>query len=258
MKNVALITGASSGLGLEFSKIFARKGYNLVLVARHEKKLIELKNELEAEYKIKVEVIAKDLAKKDSARELFETTEEKNIEVEVLVNNAGFGDFGDFINSDLTKQEDMIGVNVTTLMQLSHMYLKGMKERNRGKLLNVASVTAFEPGPLMSVYYATKAFVLSFTEALSVELKDTNILVSALCPGPTKTGFEEKAESKGKGIFKNLKISTAKYVAEYGYENLLKGRVIVIPGANNKTLIFLGKISPRKVVRELSYLIQKL
>lgn len=257
MKNAVLITGASSGLGLEFSKIFAREGYNLVLVARHEKKLLELKDQLEELYRIKVEVIPKDLSKQYSAKELFEATTEKNIEVEVLVNNAGFGDFGDFINADLSKQEEMVDLNVKALMQLSHMYLKGMKERDRGKLLNVASVAAFEPGPLMSVYYATKAFVLSFTEALSVELKDTNIIVSALCPGPTKTGFEKKADTEGRGIFKNLKVSTSKYVAEYGYKSLMKGKVIATPGLNNKTLVFSAKISPRSLVRRVSYLIQK-
>ena len=257
MKNTALITGASSGLGYEFSKIFAREGYNLVLVARNEKKLLELKNELEEEYKIEVEVIPKDLKNHDSAKELYEATTEKNIEVEVLVNNAGFGDFGDFINSDLSKQEEMVDVNVKALMQLSHFYLNDMKKRNRGKLLNVASVAAFEPGPLMSVYYATKAFVLSFTEALSVELKDTNIIVSALCPGPTKTGFEKNADTIGRGIFKNLKVSTANYVAEYGYRSLMQGKVIATPGLNNKTLVFSAKIAPRSLVRRISYLIQK-
>ena len=151
----------------------------------------------------------------------------------------------------------MIDVNVRALVKLTYFYLNDMKEKNRGKIMNVASLAAFQPGPLMAVYYATKAFVLSFTEALSVELKDTKIKVSALCPGPTKTGFEDKANLETSGLFKNLKIATAKEVAEYGYKSLMKGKVIAVYGAINKLIVFLGKVSPRSLVRYCTYLLFK-
>jgi len=257
MENVVLITGASSGIGLEFSKIFAREGYNLLLIARNERKLFSLKKQLERDYKIKAEILPKDLYKRHSAEEIYKFTKEKNIQVEILVNNAGFGDFGEFASSNLKKQEEMIDVNVRALVKLTYFYLNDMKEKNRGKIMNVASLAAFQPGPLMAVYYATKAFVLSFTEALSVELKDTKIKVSALCPGPTKTGFEDKANLETSGLFKNLKIATAKEVAEYGYKSLMKGKVIAVYGAINKLIVFLGKVSPRSLVRYCTYLIQK-
>jgi len=257
MENVVLITGASSGIGLEFSKIFAREGYNLLLIARNERKLFSLKKELERDYKIKAEILPKDLYKRHSAEEIYKFTKEKNIQVEILVNNAGFGDFGEFASSNLKKQEEMIDVNVRALVKLTYFYLNDMKEKNRGKIMNVASLAAFQPGPLMAVYYATKAFVLSFTEALSVELKDTKIKVSALCPGPTKTGFEEKANLESSGLFKNLKNATAKEVAEYGYKKLMKGRVVAVHGFKNKTIAFGGKVFPRSIVRYVTYLIQK-
>ncbi|MBU5454477.1 SDR family NAD(P)-dependent oxidoreductase [Caproiciproducens sp. MSJ-32] len=257
MEKVVLITGASSGIGLELSNIFAREGYNLLLVARNEEKLLSLKEKLEKDYKIKVEILSKDLYKREAAEEIYNFTKEKNIQVEILVNNAGFGDFGEFSSLDLKKQEEMINVNIMALVKLTYYYLKDMKRKNRGKIMNLASLAAFQPGPLMAVYYASKAFVLSFTEALSVELKDTDIDVLALCPGPTKTNFEEKANLETSGLFKNLKNATAKEVAEYGYKMLMKGRVVAVYGITNKTIACLGKFLPKALVRYASYLIQK-
>ena len=257
MKQTALITGASSGLGLELAKIFAREGYNLVLVSRSGDKLRILKKELESAYGIQAQVFAKDLAEKDAALDVFHFTAEHRIEIQVLVNDAGFGDFGDFLTCHWEKQYAMVQVNIVALMQLTQCYLKQMVERGEGRILNLASVAAFQPGPLMSVYYATKAFVLSFTEALSVELKSSGVSVMALCPGPTKTEFEVNADLGHSGLFKNLKTASARKVALYGYRQLMKDRIVAVPGMRNKLMVFASKISPRKVVRATVYRIQR-
>lgn len=257
MEQTVLITGASGGLGLEFAKIFAKKGYDLVLIARREKRLLDLKKKLEKAYGVRVEVLAKDLSQKDAAREIFQYTEEQKIAVDILINNAGFGDFGRYADCEWEKQYEMIQVNITALAQLTHCYLNPMLERGYGKILNTASIAAFEPGPLMSVYYATKAFVLSFTEALSVELKGSGVTVTALCPGPTKTGFEKNALLQDSGLFKNLKNAGAKEVAWYGYRKLMEDRVIAVHGNLNRMITAAVKIMPRKIVRESVYRIQK-
>lgn len=257
MKKTVLITGASTGIGLEFAKIFAREGYNLVLVARNKDKLCALQSKLESVYKIQADVFPKDLSTKNAACDVFNFTQEKKITVDVLVNNAGFGDFGAYATSDWEKQYQMIQLNIMALIQLTHIYLKPMLEDRNGKILNVASLAAFQPGPKMSVYYASKAFVLSFTEALSVELKNSGVSVMALCPGPTKTGFEEKADLEESGLFKHLKNATAKDVAEYGYQQLERKKVVAIYGAMNKIIAFASKIAPRKIVRNVVYHIQK-
>lgn len=257
MTKTALITGATGGLGKEFSKIFAREGYDLVLVSKTKSKLDLLKEQLQAEYDVHAEIYPADLAKKDAACGIFDFTAAKGIAVDVLVNNAGFGDFGEYRNCHWNKQYDMMQVNMCTLAQFTRLYLPSMVERGRGKILNVASVASFFPGPLMSVYYATKAFVLSFTQALSVELKNTGVSVTALCPGPTKTGFEDNADLETSGLFKHLKVDRAKDVAEYGYSELMKNKVVAVPGIMNKLITFSPRLSPRKLVRECVYLIQK-
>lgn len=253
----ALITGASGGLGFYFAKLFARDGYDVVLVARGEQKLLDLKAELEEKYDIKAYVLVKDLSIPSSVEEIFSFTKENGIEVSVLVNNAGFGDFGEFSKINWDKQRNMIQVNVTSLAHLTKLYLPDMIEKGYGRVLNVASVASFEAGPLMSVYYASKAFVLSFSEALAVELKNTGVKVCALCPGPTATGFEDAAEAKASGLFKNLKVARADKVAEFGYKKLMKGRVVVIPGLGNKFLPFAVRFAPRCLVRNMVYKIQK-
>ena len=257
MEKTALITGASSGLGWELANVFAREGYHLMLVARNEEKLVALKNQLEAAYGIVAEVLPQDLAQRDAAQAVFDFTTQKGIAVDVLVNNAGFGDFGPYVSCDWQKQYDMVQVNVAVLMQLTHCYLPAMAARGEGKILNVASIAAFQPGPLMAVYYASKAFVLSFTEALSVELKGTGVSVTALCPGPTTTGFEQSANLGESGLFRHMRNATAKEVAEYGYRALLRGKVVAIPGAANRLVTLAVKHSPRRVVRESVYRIQK-
>lgn len=257
LKKTVLITGASGGLGLAFAKIFARKGYHLILVARNESKLLTLKKELEAAYHIQAELFAKDLSQKDAADDIFHFTAEKGLFVDVLINNAGFGDFGEFTDCSWQKQYEMVQVNIVALMQLSHCFLPGMKERGHGKILNVASIAAFQPGPLMSVYYATKAYVLSFTEALSVELQGTGVTVTALCPGPIQTDFEERANLKSSGLFHHMKVSSAKEVAEYGYLQLMKGKVVAIHSWQNRLTVLASRLAPPGIVRKCVYLIQK-
>ena len=257
MNQATLITGASSGIGMEFAKLFAKDGHNLVLVARNEDKLNTLKNELENKYDIQVYVCAKDLSQKDSAYDIFNYTLEKELFIDTLINNAGLGDFGKFSESDLQKQTDMVQVNTMSVMQLCHLFVNPMLEKNYGKILNVASIAAFIPGPLMSTYHATKAFVLSFSEALSFELKGTGVSVMALCPGPTKTGFEEKGNLENSGLFKHIKNSTADEVAKYGYKKLQANSIIAIPGIINKMIISPSKFTPRKIVRNVVYHILK-
>ncbi len=257
MEKTALITGASSGLGLCLAKIFAREGYNVVLVARSEEKLNELKAEIESKYKKSAYVCPADLSSADSARKIFEFTEQNKLSVDVLVNNAGFGDFGPFAESDLNKQTQMIAVNITALTQLCHLYMNPMIKRGSGKILNIASIAAFQAGPLMSVYYATKAFVLSLTEALSVELKGTGVTATVVCPGPIKTGFEDSARLENSGLFKHLKNSTAEEVAEFSFKALMKNKLIAIHGAGNRVTVTASKFAPRRLVRYVAYLIQK-
>ena len=182
MNKTALITGASCGLGKKFAELFAKRGYALVLTARSKGKLYTIAHMLKEQYGVPVEVYPADLTKREDVRQLCDFTVSKKIQIDVLINNAGFGDWGAFATADAEKQDQMIQCNIAALTALTHFYLQEMLGRNKGWILNVSSVAAFEPGPLMSVYYATKAFVLSFTEALSVELEGTGVHISALCP----------------------------------------------------------------------------
>ncbi len=257
MKNTAVITGASGGLGREFARLFAKDGYNLILAARNGEKLQKLKEETEKEYGVTAEIFICDLSETEAPEKLFAFCEEKQAEIAALVNNAGFGDFGEFYRSDLTKQTEMVQVNDMALMRLTRLILPQMIARKSGKILNVASVAAFAPGPLMSVYYATKAFVLSFTEALAVETKPYNVSITALCPGPTKTGFESAAALEKSGLFKNLKNADAAKTAAFGYKKMNKGKVIAVHGAGNRFLVRMMKFAPRALVRKCVYKIQK-
>ena len=205
MSNTALITGASSGIGLELAKIHARKNGDLVLVARSEAKLIALKNELEEEYGVKVDVITSDLSQSDAAQSLFEQTEALGLQIDTLINNAGFGGHGKFHERSLVDEQSMMQVNMVTLTNLTHLYLKGMVERNKGRILNVSSTASFMPGPLQAVYYATKSYVTSFSQAVAEEVKDNNVTVTALCPGTVATGFVAAGNLEGVDAWKNAK-----------------------------------------------------
>lgn len=257
MKKTALITGASGGLGLSFVNLFALDGYDIVLVARNEKKLEEIKAEIEKKYNIKATVVAKDLTKESEVEEVYKATKEAGITVDVLVNNAGFGDFGVFHESDVSKQIKMINLNCTSLMQLCHLYLPDMVKQGSGNILNVDSIAAFQAGPLMSVYYATKAFVLSFSQALSRELKGTGVKVTALCPGPIRTNFDSAADLGESGLFKNLKVWDPEVVARFGYKNMKKGKRFCVCGFLNKLIVFSNRLVPRSLVTNMVYNLQK-
>jgi hypothetical protein len=252
----ALITGASGGIGLEFARIHASKGDNLVLVARSSDKLDEVKRELEKDYKVEVYNIVKDLSMKDAAADVFNDVKSKNIIVGYLVNNAGFGDFGLFAGSDWEKQEKMIGLNITALAHLTRLFLPGMIERGEGKILNVASMASFQPGPTMSVYFASKAFVLSFSEAINNEVKDKGVSVTALCPGSTESNFHAVAMNDP-NLVEDRKMQSAREVAEIGYRAMMKGKPVVIPGLRNAFLAFAVRFFPREFITKMARKIQE-
>ena len=258
MKKTALITGASGGLGLSFVNLFANDGYDVVLVARNGKRLEEIKKEIEEKYNVKATVVAKDLCSPNGAQEVYEATKNEGIKIDVLVNNAGFGDFGEFYKSDISKQIRMVDLNCIALMHLCHLYLPDMIEQKSGNILNVDSIAAFQAGPLMSVYYATKAFVLSFSQALTRELKGTGVKVTALCPGPIRTNFDSAAALGESGLFKNLKVWDPDVVAKFGYKNMKKGKSLCICGFVNKIIVFANRLAPRCLVRSLVYNLQKI
>lgn len=241
----ALITGASSGIGLELARIHASKGDDLVLVARNKSKLDELKIEFENQYKVNVYTIGKDLSASNSAQEVYDETSEQNIQIDYLINNAGFGDFGMFIEADWDKELQMINLNITTLTQFTKLYLKDMMNRGSGKIMNVASVASFQPVPIMAVYSATKAYVLSFSEAVNNEVRDKGITITALCPGLTESGFQAAAAMEESKLVKGKKLPTSKEVAEYGYDSMMKGKAVVIHGLMNYLLASAVRFVPR-------------
>ena len=252
----ALITGASNGIGLELARVHASKGDDLVLTARNKSKLDELKAELESKHQIKVYTIKKDLALPESARELYEETTRLGIRIDYLINNAGFGDFGMFAERDWDKQHQMIELNITALTQLTKLYLKDMISRGSGKIMNVASTAAFQPGPLMAVYYATKAYVLHFSEAVANEVRNKGVTITALCPGPTESGFQSAASMEESRLFKGKKIPSSRSVAEYGYKAMMKGQAVAIHGIMNNILAFFVRFMPRAIVVKVTRMVQ--
>jgi short-subunit dehydrogenase len=244
----ALITGASGGIGLELARLFARDQYNLILVARRGDKLEELKKELITRHDIQVHLICKDLAKVDAAADVFNVIAQQKLAVNCLVNNAGFGDYGFFTKSNWQKTAQMIQLNIVTLTQLTRLFLPQLLAQKEGWILNVASTASFLPGPLMSVYYATKAYVLSFSEALANELQGSGVRVSILCPGPTTSGFQDAAQMPASRLNKMKVMAPPEPVARYGYRALFKGKLIAIPGFLNKMIPLLVRILPRKMI----------
>jgi short-subunit dehydrogenase len=245
MKKTALITGASSGIGLEFARIFAREGYNLVLVARSKNKLEALAAEIHAKYTLDILVVDADLSQADSGQSLFDLLQQKNISVHTLINNAGFGDHGFFPETNLEKIVGMIDLNMRSLTILTRLFLEPMIREKSGQILNVSSTAAFQPGPFMAVYYASKAYVESFTEAIAHELKGTGVHAMSLCPGPTTSGFMETANMEGSNLGKMAKLADSSSVAEYGYRKLKQGKRIAIHGALNRFGVFLTRLFPR-------------
>lgn len=244
----ALITGASNGIGLELAKVHASKGGDLVLVARNKSKLDELKTTLETKYKVSVYTIGKDLSANNAAQEVYKETSKQNIQIDYLINNAGFGDFGMFVETDWNKELQMINLNITTLTQFTKLYLQDMVKRRSGKIMNVASAAAFQSGPTMAVYYATKAYVLSFSEAVDNEVSDNGITVTSLCPGATESGFQAAAAMEESNLVKGKKLPTSKEVAEYGYASMIKGKTVAIHGLMNWIMANSVRFLPRAIV----------
>ncbi len=244
----ALITGASGGLGLEFAKLCAGDGYDVVLAARNEAKLTQIKEQLEQTYKVKAYVCPVDLSAVDAAEDVFRFTEDHNLKIEILINNAGFGDAGAFHERDWKKQYEMVQVNIVALMQLTHLYTPGMIDRKKGCIMNLSSVAAFSAGPYMSIYYASKEFVRSFSEAVAEEVRGTGVTVTAVCPGPTATGFE-KAADMGEQSSMFQKAASASEVAKIGYRAMKHGKVLCYVGKYTKFMSFGCRLVSRKAAR---------
>lgn len=256
-KTYTLITGASSGIGYDLAKIAAADGKNLILVARSEDKLDQLAEELRKSYPIEVVSIAVDLSDEAGVNELISEVETAYLAIDTLVNNAGFGDFGDFAKADLAKNMEMIRLNISALTHLTHTFMQKMLISGKGRIMNVASTASFMPGPGMAVYYASKAYVLSFSEALTRELKGSGVTVTTLCPGPTNTDFAKVSGLGHSLMHRMLPPSTSLDVAKAGYKAMLKGKSIEIPGIMNKLSALTPRFSPRSMVRNLIYNIHK-
>jgi uncharacterized protein len=241
-----LITGASSGIGLELARIFAAEKYRLVLSARS----VEPMEKLAAEFRatgVEVDVIPADLANADEPKRLFDEIIQRGITIDILVNNAGFGTHGKFWEIDPAQELALLQVNVVSLVHLTRLFLPGMVERRRGKILNVASTAGFQPGPLMANYYASKAYVVSFSEAIANELRGKGVTVTALCPGPTVTNFQKRAGIENSALFQVAGLS-AEAVALAGYDAMMRGKRICIPGMKNRLLATLGKLVPKPLL----------
>lgn len=246
----AVVTGGASGIGLEFVKLLISDNYKVFVVDNSKKNLSELSSKLNSK---DIESIHQDLSKTDSPEKLYKILKKENIDV--LINNAGFGTFGKFYKTDWKKEKDMINLHVLNTTYLTKLFLRDMIKKNEGKILNIASVAAFQPGPLMSLYYATKAYILHFTEAISNEVKDKNISISVLCPGQTKTNFQKNVSSKRNKI--NFNTASPVKVAKYGYESLKKNVTISVPGFWNNLIVFLVRILPRSTSTSLVRYIQE-
>ncbi|HMJ21005.1 MAG TPA: SDR family oxidoreductase [Terriglobales bacterium] len=252
IKPTVLVTGASGGIGYELAKLFAKDHHNLVLVARSEAKLVRLADELQRRFGITAKPVVSDLAAPSAPQLLFDQLQGDGVTIDVLVNNAGYGKLGEFAEIPIEESLGQIQLNVTALTYLTKLFLGPMLERGWGKIMNVASTAGFQPGPLMAVYYATKAHVISFSEALANELVDQGITVTCLCPGATATDFSRRAGNDRSRLFKQLRPMDAKTVALKGYRGLQAGKTLVIPGLSNWLLAEMLRISPRKLVTAVS------
>ena len=246
-----LITGASGGIGYAFAKLFARDHHNLVLVARNGDNLTHVASELEA-HGIRVKTVALDLAEGPAPRFLFDQLQREGIVVEILINNAGFGAFGDFAHMSDDQILGQIDLNITALTRLTKLFLPSMLARRNGRIMNVASTAGFQPGPLMAVYYATKAYVISFSEAIANELQGSGVTVTCFCPGATHTGFAKRAGNDKSRLFKQLGAMSAEKVALDGYRALMEGRTLAISGLHNWLVAQSTRLGPRKMVTAIS------
>jgi len=247
-----LITGASAGIGAALAEVCAEHGHDLILVARREDKLRARAGDLEQRYKVKVACIPEDLADIQGPKRLFDSVAARAFEVEHQINNAGVGLYGKFAETSLDAELKMIQLNATSVVQLTKYLLPGMIARGSGRILNVASTAAFVPGPWMSIYYATKAFLLSFSEAIDYELGAKGISVTTLCPGPTESEFKVRAGSQRSRLFEAF-VMDAETVARAGYDGMMKGKSLVIPGLRNKLIPVAARMIPRSMIATLSH-----
>ncbi len=249
MKTV-LITGASSGIGLELANVYAENGYNLFITARRENNLKELKNSIENKHKVKVDYFPLDLSKPDSADILHSKTKELGINTDVLINNAGFGIFDDFLDSEINKTEMMLNLNILSLTKLTHLYASDMVKQGSGNIINIASMAAFQPVPHLAAYSASKTYVLNFSEAIAFELKPKNVFVTVINPGATESEFADTAGFK-KGEFES-KIPTSRTLAEFTFKEMNKKKVLSMHGTKNAFLAFSQRFVPRSVVTKMA------
>jgi len=250
--STVLITGASRGIGYELAKLFAKDRHNLVLVARSGSRLAQVADELQRQFAVKAMPVTLDLAVPSAPQSLFDQLGRHGITVDILINNAGYGKFGEFAQLPLEDAVGQIQLNVAALTYLTRLFVGPMLKRDSGKFMNVASTAGFQPGPLMAVYYATKAYIISFSEALANELAETGVTVTCLCPGATNTGFAERAGTNNSRLLKQIGTMEAKTVALAGYRGLMASKTLVIPGLKNRLLMESLRISPRRVVTAVS------
>jgi len=245
--STALITGASSGIGRELAMVFAQNGWDLVLVARRADKLQELSQELQQAHKISAHTIPLDLTDPAAPQKLLRETAAHSLQVDALVNNAGVGSYGFFADIDVESDVNLLEINITALTKLTKYFMRPMIVRKKGYILNVASTAAFQPGPLMAIYYASKAYVLSFSEALSNELEGSGVSVTALCPGAVRTGFQEAANMTGSKLFKHVTLEASR-VAREGYEAMMRGKRVAVPGLKHRLMVLGSRFTPRAIV----------
>ena len=255
-KQTALVTGASSGIGQAIAEQFARDGINLVVVARNESALQRLASQWQAKWSVQVTVIPMDLSLPSAAQALHDKVAQLGIQIDYLVNNAGYGDYGQFADTSLDKNLAMMRLNMEALTVLCHRFLPMLTKR-QGKILNVASTAAFQPGPYMAVYYATKAFVLSLSEALAAELAAKGVTVTALCPGPTASGFQDKADMHDSALVKGRRLPTAEAVGQAGYAAMQRGQRVYIPGIMNWLMAQSVRFTPRRMVTSMVQLMSR-
>jgi uncharacterized protein len=252
MNHTALITGASGGIGYELAKLFAKDHYNVVLVARSAPKLTQFADELQRQFSVSAKAVPLDLTAVAAPQFLFDQLQREGIMVDVLVNNAGYGVLGEFLKVSVDESLGQIQLNIIALTHLTKLFLGPMIERHSGKIMNVASTAGFQPGPLMTVYYASKAYVISFSEGLANELKGSGVTVTCLCPGPTETSLQERAGMENTRLVKSLRPMDAKTVARDGYRGLMAGKTLVISGFRNWLVAESVRFSPRKLVTAVS------
>lgn len=257
MKKAALVTGASRGIGLELTRCLAKEGTSCVVVARSEDRLREVKREFESTYGTSIKVIGQDLSRPSAPDELVGSLRDDDIFVHTLINNAGFANYGRFVDHEWSREFDLLQLNVVALTHLTRLLVEPMVERGEGRILNVASTASFVPGPYMATYYASKAYVLNFSEGLAGELSDCGVTVTALCPGFTDTGFQEQAGLSETGLIEKIPLrASPDEVAEYGYRAMKKGKLVAVHGVINRLMVFFLRFLPRCLIRSFVVFIQ--